>query len=146
MRPISMTERNPKPIPLVSSLVRAGFPSPADDYTENVIDINELFQVHEATSFYVQAEGLSMKNSGIMPGDILCVRKDMEPVDGDIVIAAIDNDFTVKTFRKKNGVVFFEASNEDFENIVPVEGQEVQVWGVVTGLARVLKRNKKQQQ
>lgn len=142
MRPTPHTDTVSKPIPLVSGYVKAGFPSPADDYTENVIDINDLFQVNEATSFYVRAEGVSMKNSGIMPEDILCVRKDLELIDGDIVIASIDNEFTVKTFRKKGNTIFFEASNEDFENIVPVEGQEVQVWGVVTGLARVLKRNK----
>ncbi len=140
MRMINHTQTSHKPIPMVSHYVKAGFASPADDYTERVIDINDLFQVDESTSFYVKAEGLSMKNSGIIPEDILCVRKDLEPVDGDIVIAAIDNDFTVKTFRKKGNQIFFEASNEDFENIIPVEGQEVQVWGVVTGLARVLKR------
>ncbi len=139
MRIIDYKQTSYKPIPLVSDSVKAGFASPADDYTERVIDINDLFQVDEATSFYVRVEGLSMKNSGIIPDDILCVRKDMEPIDGDIVIAAIDNEFTVKTFRKKGKQIFFEASNEDFENIIPVEGQEIQVWGVVTGLARVLK-------
>ena len=143
MRIISYKKTLSKPLSLASVYVKAGFPSPADDYTESVIDINDLFQVNEATSFYVRAEGLSMKNSGIMPEDILCVRKDLEPIDGDIVIAGIDNEFTVKTFRKNGRSIFFEASNEDFDNIVPVEGQEVQVWGVVTGLARVLKRNKK---
>lgn len=140
MRIINHKQTSYKPVPLVSTYVKAGFASPADDYTERVIDINDLFQVDEATSFYVRVEGLSMKNSGIIPEDILCVRKDMEPIDGDIVIAAIDNEFTVKTFRKKGKQIFFEASNEDFENIIPVEGQEIQVWGVVTGLARVLKR------
>ncbi len=140
MRIIDYKQTSPKPIPLVSHYVKAGFASPADDYTERVIDINDLFHVDESTSFYVRAEGYSMKNSGIIPEDILCVRKDLEPIDGDIVIAAIDNEFTVKTFRKKGNQIFFEASNEEFENIIPVEGQEVQVWGVVTGLARVLKR------
>jgi DNA polymerase V len=142
MRITDYKETTHKPIPLASYSVKAGFASPADDYNEKVIDINDLFQVDEATSFYVRAEGQSMKNSGIIPEDILCVRKDLEPIDGDIVIAAIDNEFTVKTFRKKGNGIFFEASNEDFENIIPVEGQEVQVWGVVTGLARVLKRRK----
>lgn len=143
MRIIDYKQASYKPIPLASHYVKAGFASPADDYSEKVIDINDLFQVDESTSFYVRAEGYSMKNSGIMPEDILCVRKDMEPIDGDIVIAAIDNEFTVKTFRKKGNSIFFEASNEDFPNIVPVEGQDVQVWGVVTGLARVLKRSKR---
>ena len=143
MRVIKYKNTISKPIPLASSLVKAGFASPADDYIERVIDINDLFQVDESTSFYVRAEGQSMKNSGIIPEDILCVRKDLEPRDGDIVIAAIDNEFTVKTFRKNRNGIFFEASNEDFANIIPIEGQEVQVWGVVTGLARVLKNNKK---
>ncbi len=143
MRINDYTQTSHKPIPLVSHYVKAGFASPADDYNEKVIDINDLFQVDEATSFYVRAEGLSMKNSGIMPEDILCVRKDFEAIDGDIVIAAIDNDFTVKTLRRKGNQIFFEASNEDFANIIPQEGQDVQVWGVVTGLARVLKRNKR---
>lgn len=143
MRVIDHKQTTHKSIPLVSHYVKAGFASPADDYIERVIDINDLFQVDESTSFYVRAEGQSMKNSGIMPEDILCVRKDLEPVDGDIVIAAIDNEFTVKTFRKRGNQIVFEASNEDFENIIPIEGQDVQVWGVVTGLARVLKRNKR---
>lgn len=140
MRIIDHIQTSYKPIPLVLNTVKAGFASPADDYTEKVIDINDLFQVDELSSFYVRAEGQSMKNSGIIPEDILCVRKDLEARDGDIVIAAIDNEFTVKTFRKKGNQIFFEASNEDFENIIPIEGQEVQVWGVVTGLARVIKR------
>jgi len=143
MRIINYKETSHKPIPLVSHYVKAGFASPADDYQEKVIDINDLFQVDEATSFYVRAEGQSMKNAGIMPEDILCVRKDMEPIDGDIVIAAIDNEFTVKTFRRKGNSIYFEAANDDFPNIIPIEGQDVQVWGVVTGLARILKRNKR---
>lgn len=129
-----------KPIPFLLSHVQAGFPSQADDYLEKTIDINELFSVDEATSFYVRAIGMSMKNSGIMPGDILHVRRDLEPKDGDIVIAAIDNEFTVKTFRKKNGCIIFEASNEDFPDIIPESEQDVQIWGVVTGFARVLKK------
>ncbi|MES2622989.1 MAG: translesion error-prone DNA polymerase V autoproteolytic subunit [Patescibacteria group bacterium] len=131
-----------KPIPFLSHSVQAGFPSPADDYQEKTIDINDLFQVDEATSFYVRATGESMKNAGIMPDDILCVRRDIDPIDGDIVIAAIDNEFTVKTFRKKGNIIIFEAANEEFSNIIPMNEQDVQIWGVVTGFARVLKRKK----
>lgn len=129
-----------KPIPFLLSHVQAGFPSQADDYQEKTIDINDLFHVDEATSFYVRATGMSMKNSGIMPEDILCVRRDLEPKDGDIVIAAIDSEFTVKIFRKKDGYIIFESSNEEFPDIIPDVEQDVQIWGVVTGLARVLKK------
>lgn len=131
-----------KEIPLLLHAVQAGFPSPADDYIENVIDINDLFQVNEASSYFVRAEGFSMVNDGIMPGDVLCVRKDLEPKNGDIVIAAIDSEFTVKRFKKKGNKVIFEAANDEFEDIEPFEMQDVQVWGVVTGLARILKRSK----
>jgi DNA polymerase V len=129
-----------KEIPLMLEAVQAGFPSPADDYVKNPIDINDLFQVDEASSYFVRVEGLSMIYSGIMPDDVLCVRKDIEPIHGDIVIACIDSEFTVKRFVKKGKQVVFEAANEDFPDIVPGEMQDVKVWGVVTGLARVLKR------
>lgn len=129
-----------KPIPFLSSSVQAGFPSQADDYIEKTIDINDLFHVDEATSFYVRAVGLSMKDSGIMPADILCVRRDMDAKDGDIVIAVIDGECIVKIFRKRNTTIYFESSNEEFPNIFPESEQDVQIWGVVTGLARVLKK------
>ena len=121
-------------------VVQAGFPSPADDYINEVIDINDLFQVNEASSYFVRAEGLSMIYDGIMPGDVLCVRKDLQPYNGDIVIASIDNEFTVKRFKKIGTRLILEAANEEFPNIEPTEVQDVQIWGVVTGLARVLRR------
>ncbi|MES2985826.1 MAG: translesion error-prone DNA polymerase V autoproteolytic subunit [Patescibacteria group bacterium] len=129
-----------KTIPFFTTQVQAGFPSQADDYLEKNIDINDLFQVDEATSFYVRAVGMSMKNSGIMPGDILHVRRDLDARDGDIVIAVIDSEFTVKTFRKKGSCIIFEASNEEFPDIIPESEQDVQIWGVVTGFARILRK------
>jgi DNA polymerase V len=126
-------------IPLILEAVQAGFPSPADDYIETVIDINDLFQVDNATSFLVRVEGLSMIYSGVMPGDLLCVRKDLEPKDGQIVIAVIDSEYTVKRFRRKGGRIVFEAANDDFPDIIPELMQEVKVWAVATGLYRALK-------
>jgi DNA polymerase V len=126
-------------IPLILEAVQAGFPSPADDYIETVIDINDLFQVDNATSFLVRVEGLSMIYSGVMPGDLLCVRKDLEPKDGQIVIAVIDSEYTVKRFRRKGGRIVFEAANDDFPDIIPELMQEVNVWAVATGLYRALK-------
>ena len=137
-----LTKHKRKEIPLLLHAVQAGFPSPADDYVENVIDINDLFQVNEASSYFVRAEGLSMMNDGIMPGDVLCVRKDLEPKSGDIVIAAIDTEFTVKRYVKRGSRVVFVAANEEFDDIEPTEMQDVQLWGVVTGFARILKRGK----
>jgi DNA polymerase V len=131
-----------KEIPLMLEAVQAGFPSPADDYVKEPIDINDLFQVDEATTFYVEVKGESMIYSGIMPGDVLCVRKDLEPLQGDIVIAVIDDEFTVKRFIKRGAQVIFEAANEDYPDIIPGAMQHVRIWGVVTGLARQMKRRK----
>lgn len=140
LSPLMPHER--KEIPMMLEAVQAGFPSPADDYVKNPIDINDLFQVDDATTFLVRAEGLSMIYSGIMPDDVLCVRKDLTPVHGDIVIACIDSEFTVKRFTKRGSQVVFEAANEDFPDIIPGSLQDVRVWGVVTGLARVLRHRK----
>lgn len=126
--------------PLSLAFVQAGFPSPADDYTENSIDLEGLFDVNQTSTFFVRVEGMSMAQAGIQPDDVLCVRKDFVPRDGDIVIAVIDTDFTVKRFRKRGGSVVFEAANEDFPDIIPDENQEVRIWGVVTGLARVFRK------
>lgn len=128
------------PIPEAASFVQAGFPSPADDYMENAISLEELFGVNASSTFFVRVEGTSMLLAGIQPDDVLCVRKDLEPRDGDIVIAVVDADFTVKRFRTRGGNIVFEAANEGFSDIVPQDGQEASVWGVVTGLARVLRR------
>ncbi len=140
--PISHSHTAPIKIDFVSSSVQAGFPSPAEDYAENPIDINDLFQIEPSSSFFVRAEGESMVYSGIMPGDVLCVRKDLDAKDGDIVIASIDSEFTVKTLRKKGNTIIFEAANADFPDIIPDSEQDVRIWGVVTGLARVLHKNK----
>jgi DNA polymerase V len=131
-----------KEIPFMLEAIQAGFPSPADDYVNKPIDINDLFQVDEASSFYARVAGVSMSNAGILPDDVLCVRRDLDPINGDIVIACIDSEFTVKRYVKKGSHVIFEAANEDFNDIIPDEMQDVKIWGVVTGLARVLKHRK----
>jgi DNA polymerase V len=138
----SFEPKNRIEIPLAQEHIQAGFPSPADDYIGDVIDINDLFQVDDSSTFYVIVDGESMIYSGIMPGDVLCVRKDFEPLQGDIVIAIIDDMFTVKRFKKRGSQIIFEAANEDYPDIIPGEMQYVRVWGVVTGLARQMKRRK----
>jgi DNA polymerase V len=135
-----MAEHRTATIRMSLARVQAGFPSPADDYVENAIDLDGLFDVNPTSTFFVRVEGESMLGAGIQPDDVLCVRKDRTPRDGDIVIAVIDSDFTVKRFRRRGSTIVFEAANEGFSDIVPQEGQEAFVWGVVTGLARVFQK------
>ncbi|MFP0511782.1 translesion error-prone DNA polymerase V autoproteolytic subunit, partial [Klebsiella variicola] len=86
-------------IPLYSDLVQCGFPSPAQDYVEQRIDLNELLVNHPSATYFVKAAGDSMKDAGIGEGDLLVVDSSRTAVHGDIVIAAVDGEFTVKKLQ-----------------------------------------------
>ncbi len=88
-------------LPLFLSKVRAGFPSPADDYLDRKLDLNEHLIKHPASTFFVKVKGDSMIKAGIHSGDILVVDRSLEPKDKRIVIAIVDGDFTVKRVQKK---------------------------------------------
>ncbi|MFW5393631.1 translesion error-prone DNA polymerase V autoproteolytic subunit [Yersinia sp. 2544 StPb PI] len=83
-------------IPLFGEVCLAGFPSPASDYIEKTLDLNELCIAHPSATYFVRAEGESMTEAGILSGDLLVVDKAVKPSHGDIVIAAIEGEFTVK--------------------------------------------------
>ena len=88
-------------IPLLSDLVSAGFPSPADDYTEENIDLNEHLISNPFSTFFLRVRGDSMINAGIKDRDLIIVDKSLIAKPGNIVIAILDGDFTVKTLAKK---------------------------------------------
>ena len=87
----------------VSGSVVAGFPSPAEQYQETPLDLNELLVKRPAATYFVRVEGDSMVGAGIRNGDLLVVDRSLRPADGDIIIASVDGDFTVKTLRLGNG-------------------------------------------
>lgn len=130
-------------IPLLSTSIKAGFPSPAEDYVEASLDINEFLIAHPSATYFFWVEGTSMIDAHIVSGDLLVVDKLENAVDGDIVIASIDNNFTVKTFRKTAKGVFLQAENDEFDDIELKGDMELQIWGVVTSLIRLLKNKKK---
>ncbi|HAU1599277.1 TPA: translesion error-prone DNA polymerase V autoproteolytic subunit [Legionella pneumophila] len=119
-------------IPLYSCKVRAGFPSPADDYIESYLDLNNHLIKNPASTFFLITAGDSMTDAGIQPGDMLIVDKSIEPMHGKIVIAAIDGELTVKTLSKLNGKVQLIPANKAYNPIDITETQEVVIWGVVT--------------
>lgn len=119
-------------IPFVLSPVCAGFPSPATDYIDKKIDLNEHIVKHPEATFYVKCQGNSMLGAGIHPGDILVVDRSLTPMHGNIVIAIIDGEFTVKKLVVRDKKVFLVAENPNYANISITEGMEFEIWGVVT--------------
>jgi len=112
--------------------VQAGFASPIHGYAERALDLNELMVKHPAATFFVKAEGESMKGAGIMPGDILVVDRSLEADSNKIVIAVVDGEFTVKRFIKGPHSITLKPENEKFQPIVITEPSRLQIWGVVT--------------
>lgn len=122
------------PRPLFSSRVPAGFPSPAEDYQEPALDLNSHLIQHREATFFMRVQGHSMTGAGIHDGDLLVVDRVLEPKDGDIVIAVLDGELTVKRLRLNGDSVTLQAENPDYDDIVLSDLQELQVWGVVTSV------------
>lgn len=118
------------PMPLAS--VRAGFPSPAEDFTVNRLDLTQLLITHPQATYLMRVAGASMREAGIDDGDILLVDKAIKPKHGNVVVAVVDGEFTVKTLYQRAGRLKLKAANPTFADIVPKDGQTVEVWGVVT--------------
>lgn len=121
--------------PLYDSKVAAGFPSPADDHLESQLDLNEYVVKNPATTFYVRVEGNSMINAGIHPNDILVVDLSLEPHDGNIIIALVDGEFTVKRLKiLPSKQICLMPENENYSPIMIQEGMDFRVWGIVTNV------------
>lgn len=120
-------------IPYYESVV-AGFPSPAEDYIEQSLDLNEYLIKDPAATFFVRVEGNSMINAGIFPNDILIVDRSLEPRHNQIIIGIIDGEFTVKRLCIQGLKVLLKAENTAFEAIEITRDTDFRVWGVVTNV------------
>jgi DNA polymerase V len=119
-------------LPLFTSKIPAGFPSPANDYIEKNLDLNELMIQNPAATFFARAQGYSMINAGILPGDILVINRALDPQPNSIVVCVLNDEFTVKRLVNDNGQWQLHAENPEFPPIELTEDSEMQVWGVVT--------------
>ncbi|HEO1772947.1 LexA family protein [Acinetobacter baumannii] len=119
-------------IPLAIEKVSAGFPSPAQDYIDRSIDMNEHLIKNEEATFIVRVASLSMLNAGIDIDDELIVDRSIDAKHNDIVVALIDNDFTVKRLMIDENERWLKAENPDYDDIHLHDGQELIIWGVVT--------------
>ncbi|MEW6247566.1 MAG: translesion error-prone DNA polymerase V autoproteolytic subunit [Nitrospirota bacterium] len=118
--------------PLFVASIPAGFPSPADDYVEGTLDLNQHLIKHPAATFFVRVTGDSMIDAGIHPGDLLIVDRALTPAEGDVVIAVLDGELTVKRLQRVNAKPVLVADNRRYPPIRPRENQEFEMWGVVT--------------
>lgn len=123
-------------IPLFSSYVEAGYPSVAEDHIEDMLDMNNLLIRNPKTTFCIRVTGLSMIEAGIYEGDKLIVDSSITPIEGKIVVAAIDGMLTVKRLGYINGKPFLLPENLNFDPIPILENSEVHIWGVVTNILR----------
>lgn len=119
-------------IPYADEGIRAGFPSPAQDYMEQAIDLNKEIIKHPASTFFGRVAGNSMSGEGIEEGDILVIDKSLELMDNDLAVCFIDGEFTVKRVRLEPDAAWLVPSNSEYPLIKVTADNNFIVWGVVT--------------
>ncbi len=117
-------------LPLVSGHVPAGFPSPAENYIDTSIDLNEELIRHPASTFFLRVKGESMSNAGVLDGDLLIVDRSLDPQPGHIVIAVLDGAFTLKKLTFSKNIPYLEAEHPKYPPIDLRQYENVQIWGV----------------
>lgn len=127
-------------VPYALEKISAGFPSPAQDYVDKALDMNEHLIKNATSTFIVKVASLSMLNAGIDIDDELIVDRSFDAKHGDIVIALIDNEFTVKRLMIDESGQWLKAENPEFKNIYLQEGQELIIWGVVTHIIKMTRK------
>ncbi|MBN2143437.1 MAG: translesion error-prone DNA polymerase V autoproteolytic subunit [Candidatus Aureabacteria bacterium] len=120
--------------PIFESRVAAGFPSPADDFIERKLDLNEFLVRHPSSTFFVRVSGDSMIGAGINHNDILIVDRSLEVSDKAVIIAVLDGELTVKRYREKDGKKYLMSENPRFKPMEIGEKTPFELWGVVTSV------------
>ena len=124
--------------PIFMAPVTAGFPSPAEDYIEGKLDLNEHLVKHPAATFFVRVTGDSMIDAGIHPGDILIVDRSLEAADKKVVIAVVEGELTVKRIRLINEKIVLMPENENYKPLQINNETDFEIWGVVTNVIHPL--------
>lgn len=123
---------NAKEFPFIADGIKAGFPSPAADFDETKISIDQLVVKNETATFYAKANGNSMIGAGIDDGDILVIDRSIEPTDNKIAVCFIDGDFTIKRIKIEEDCIYLQPENPKFKSIKVTEDNELIIWGIVT--------------
>lgn len=128
------------PLPYAEGGIQAGFPSPAQDYISESIDLNREIVRHPASTFYGRVSGESMIDDGIDPDDIIVIDRSLEPRDGDLAVCCLEGEFTLKRIKLEADKVWLIPANEAFDPILVTPDNRFEIWGVVT---HTIKRNRR---
>lgn len=118
--------------PVVGIRIPAGFPSPATDYIEGNLDLNEHLVRHPAATFFVKVDGDSMTGAGMFSGDTVIVDRSLEAVNNSVVVAIYDGELTIKRLKIDNDQYFLCAENPDYKMITINKELDFYIWGVIT--------------
>jgi len=128
---------NTQTLPLHSFIVPCGFPSPADDHLEDNIDLVSHLVARPAATFVMQVSGDSMEGAGIFAGDYVVIDKSVETKPGQIVVAVLNGDMTLKKFERRAGGYYLMSTNpQKYKPIALSEDNPPEIWGVVVGVVR----------
>ncbi|MDR1085819.1 MAG: translesion error-prone DNA polymerase V autoproteolytic subunit [Deltaproteobacteria bacterium] len=136
VRPASVETGRPQSAPLYLHAVSAGFPSPAEDYIEDFLDLHKLMVKNPPATFFLRVSGTSMLGAGIADGDLLVVDRSVPAVSGRVVVAAWDGELTVKRLRIKDKKIYLVPENDHYPSIDITGREDTAVWGVVTYVVR----------
>ena len=135
---VRLVRRTILEMPLLLCRMPAGFPSPADDFLEKRLDLNEYLIKNPPATFLVRVSGQSMKDVGIFDGDMLVVDKSLQPVSGSVVVAIVHGEFTVKTLKMQGMRTYLLPANGQYRPIEVTPEMDCEVWGVVASVIRKL--------
>ena len=117
-------------LPLINECIPAGFPSPAENYIDSSIDLNEELIRNPASTFFLRVQGESMSNAGILDGDLLIVDRSLDPQPGHIVVAVLNGCFTLKKLTYRKNIPYLEAEHPNYSALDLRHYENVQIWGV----------------
>lgn len=129
-------------VSFVDTVIKAGFPSPAQDYLTGSIDLNRELIRHKETTFLARVSGSSLQEAGICDGDIIVIDKSLEAKTGDFVVAFIDGEFTLKEFRydENDNCAWLIPHNKDYDPIKVTDENDFVIWGVLTYTIKQLRK------
>jgi DNA polymerase V len=123
---------NTNELPFISGGIKAGFPSPAADFDESKISLDNVLVKNREATFYAKASGTSMIGAGINDGDIMVIDRSLEPQNNKIAICLIDGEFTVKRIKIEKDAVYLMPENNNYQPIKVTDENELVIWGIVT--------------